>query len=77
MSRVAQPEWRLSGIISCDSDTDSNCAMQTACETSKTQTLRNKGPVFSPTSPVGSQESVLKLPKRGQFHATVRVPKEH
>ena len=35
----------------CDSDTDSNRAMPTARETSKTQTLRNTGPFSSPTSP--------------------------
>ena len=36
----------------------------------KTQTLRKKGPSLFP---VGSQESVLKVPKRGQLHAAVRV----
>ena len=30
----------LSGIVSCDSDTDSNRAMPTACETSKTHAFR-------------------------------------
>ena len=52
-----------------------NRAMRTACETPKTQTLRNKGP-FLPhfSSPFfDSQESVFKAPKRGQFHAAIRV----
>ena len=79
-----------SGIVSCDSDADSNRAMQTACETSKTDTLRNKGPFFPPLLPVGSQELVLKVRERGQFRtlqfvcetdvcetdAAIRVPKE-
>ena len=30
-------------------------------------------PTFSPLLPVGSQESVLKVPKRRQFHAAIRV----
>ena len=38
----------LSGIASCDSDTDSNCAMRTARETSKTKTLRNKVQLIFP-----------------------------
>ena len=37
-------------------------------------TLRsNIPPFFSPLLPVGSQESVLKVPKLGQFHALLRV----
>ena len=44
-----------------------------ARETSQTQTLRNKGPLFPPLLPVGRQESVLKAPKRGQFRASIRV----
>ena len=57
----------------CDSDTDSNRAMPTARETSKTQTLRNKGSFFPPLLLVGSQESVFKAPNRGQCHAAIRV----
>ena len=41
----------LSGIVSCDSDPDSNGAMRTAREASKAQALRNKGPGLSLTSP--------------------------
>ena len=74
----------LSGVVSCDSDADSNRAMPTAIQMSKTQTLRNKGPFFPPLPPVGSRESVLKMPTRGQFHAAIcgrnvasRVPNEH
>ena len=48
--------------------------MPTARETSKTQTLRNTGRVFlPPLFLVGSKELVLKVPKRGQFHAAIRV----
>ena len=47
--------------------------MRTARETSKTQTLQNKGPFFPPLLPVVSQELVLKVPKRGQFQAAIRV----
>ena len=32
-----------------------------------------KAAFFPPLLPVGSQESVLKVPKRGQFHAAIRV----
>ena len=32
-----------------------------------------KAPVFPPPVLVGSQESVLKVPKQGQFHAAIRV----
>ena len=38
----------------------------------KHQTLAKQRPVFVPTSPC-CQESVLKVPKRGQFHAAIRV----
>ena len=35
-------------------------------------------PVFVPPLPPDfSQESVLKVPKKGQFHVEIRVPKEH
>ena len=37
----------LSGIVSCDSDTDSNCAMRMACETSKPKPCETK-PVYFP-----------------------------
>ena len=40
----------------CASDTDSNRAMPTARETSKTQTLRNTGPCLSPFLLVGIQQ---------------------
>ena len=40
--------WDLSGIVSCNSDTDSDRAIRTARETSTAQTLRNKGPCLSP-----------------------------
>ena len=53
----------------CDSDTDSNCAMPMARETSKTQTLRTK-PRFSPC---WSGPPVFRLPKPGQFHVAIRV----
>ena len=35
--------------------------------------LGQQSPFFPPLLPVGSQASVLKLPKRGQFHAATRV----
>ena len=61
-------------LFGCNADTDANRAMRTARETSKRQTLRNKGPFFfSPLLPVGSQELVLKVRKGGQFHAVIRV----
>ena len=45
----------LSGTVSCNSgrasDADSNRAVRTARETSKTKTLRNKAPFIFPTSP--------------------------
>ena len=50
--------------------------MPTARETSKTQTkvLVKRRPVFlSPLLLVGSKELVWKVPKRGQFHAAIRV----
>ena len=36
----------VSRDLVCDSDTDTNRAMRTARETSKTQTLQNEGPLF-------------------------------
>ena len=30
-------------------------------------------PICYPTSPVGSQQAVLKVPKRGQFHAGTAI----
>ena len=63
---------QLSGSVSCDSDVDSNRAMPTAksCET--------KACVFPHLLLVGSQESVLKVPKPGQLHAVIRVtPKRY
>ena len=42
-------------------------------ETSKAQTLGNRGPFFPHFSLLGSQESVLKVPQRGQFHAAIRM----
>ena len=48
--------------------------MPMAPETSKTKTLQSKGPwLFFPLIPVGRQESLLKVPERGQFHAAIRV----
>ena len=61
----------------CNSDTDSNRAMPTARETSKAQTLRNTGPsFFVAILHVGSQESVLEVPTRGQLHAAIRVTRK-
>ena len=61
--------WFCRARFGCDLDSDSNRAMRTARETSKTQTLRNKRPF----SPAGSQESILKVPKRGQSHPVIHV----
>ena len=69
-------QWCCIVRFGCDSDTDLNRAMPMARETSKTQTLRNTGPFFFPHL-VGSKESVLKVPKRGQFHAATRVTTKH
>ena len=49
---------------SCDSDMDSNRAMPTACETPKTQTLRNKVPVVRNRS--------WKCQNKGNFTFTMR-----
>ena len=50
---------------------------QRARGTPKIETLRSTGgdrPVFlPPLLLVGSKELVLKVPKRGQFHAAIRV----
>ena len=46
--------------------------MPTARNTSKHKPCETKAH-FSPLLPVGSQESVLKVPKRGQFHTAIRV----
>ena len=56
------PYLDLIGNVSCDSDTYSNRATPMARKTPKSQTLRNRGPFCSPLLPVGSQESVLKVP---------------
>ena len=55
----------------CGSDADSNRAMRTARETLKTQTYETKTLLSLLLD--GSQESVLKVPKRGQCHAAIRV----
>ena len=44
----------LSGIALCDSDTDSNRAPRTVCETSKTKNLGKQRPFFYPLLLVGS-----------------------
>ena len=51
--------------------------MRTARETSKTKTLQKKARLFVPILPVDSQELFLKVPKRGQFHAAIRVTTKH
>ena len=67
----------LSGIVSCDSVAIRmririvRCERPAKCQ--KTKTLRNKAPFIFPLLLVGSQESVLKVPKRGQFQAVIRV----
>ena len=66
MANSSGPWWHCIVRFGCDLDTDSNRAMRAARETSNTKTLRNK------SSPCG-QESVLKVPKRGQFRAAIRV----
>ena len=45
----------------------------TARETSKAQSPTKQRAFFHPLLPVGNQESVLKVPKGGQFHAAIRV----
>ena len=69
----------------CDSDTDANRAMPTAHETSKTQTLRNKGPFFPHFSLLVVKNWSWKCLNKGNFtlrfvwkrNAAIRVPKEH
>ena len=63
-----------SGGWGAQSITDSNRAMPTARETSKTQPRETKARLFFPLLPVGSQESVfnLKVPKGVQFDADSR-----
>ena len=66
--------YQIRGIVSCDSDADSNRAMPTACDTSKTQILRNKGPFLPHCSLFLSAVPKRGRSKRGgtQKHANVR-----
>ena len=56
---VVGNQWLCIARFGCDADTDSSRAMRTAFETSKTKTLRNKGPFLPSLLHVGGQESVL------------------
>ena len=78
-----QTQWHCIVRCGCNSDTDSNRAMPTARETSKTQTLRNTGPFFFPHFSllvVGNWS--WKCLNEGNFtlrfeNAATRVPKSH
>ena len=69
--------WWLSGIVSRDSAAVQIRIRIVRCQ--RPAKRRNPLPCetqarfFPPLLPVGNQESVLKVPKRGQFHAAIRV----
>ena len=56
----------------CNSDTDPIVWCEQPAKRQKLKTCETKAR-FSPTSPVGSQESVLKVPKQGQIRAAILV----
>ena len=68
----------LSGIVSCDAAAVRirivRCEQHAKRE--KHKPCETEAP-FSPLLPVGSPESVLKVPKRGQFPAATRVTTKH
>ena len=67
----------LSGIVSCDSAASRIRLRIVQCEwpakRQKPKPCKAKPRFFFPLLPVGSQESVLKVPKRGQLHTTIRM----
>ena len=69
----------LSGIVSCDSAAIRIRIRIVRCERpakrQKHRPWETKARVFPLLFLVGSQESVLKVPERGQYHAAMRVPK--
>ena len=69
--------WHCIVRCGCDSDTDSNRAMPTARRNVKNTNIAKHRPIFlPPILLVGSEDLVLKVPKRGQFHAAIRVTRK-
>ena len=71
-------EWMFATKFASDCECDGvvhsgTHVMRTARETSKTKPCETKARSFFALLPVGAQESVLKVPKRGRFHAAIHV----
>ena len=67
----------IRGFVSCDSAATWMRIRIVRCQRpvkrQKHKPCETKARFFFSLLPVGSQESVLKVPKRGQFHAAIRV----
>ena len=69
--------WGLSGIVSCDAAAILIQIRIVRCQRpakhQKQNPAKQRPVLLPPLLPVGIQKSVLKMPKRGQFHVAIRV----